>query len=184
MKKIMVVAALVLSGINTVLSQIDVGFGGTLYLAPQYWSKIGVKDDPKFGIGFGALGGIGIAIDQTDKMVFGPHVAVSRWNADYSGKANSATSSVYVEMTELGAGMLAVFDDIYLTAAMGRAVIGSGMTVDGKEIKYEYDGDKYTYYHVGLGYKMDLLMFGLGFVSYSGYARYCNHAEFRVGIGF
>ncbi len=182
MKKLFVVLLLVFCTSN-LLAQIDFAFGGTAYLAPQYWSKVGTKSDPKFGIGLGGLVGIGISIDETEKFVIGPHFAVSRWNADYSDKLNSATSSVYVEMMEMGAGMFIVFDDMYMTAAMGKATIGSGMMVNGEDIKYPYDRSKYNYYHVGFGYKTGLLMFGIGYISYTGYAHYCDHMDFRLGIG-
>ena len=183
MKKLSVMIILVLLGVSTAVSQLQVGFGGELHVGLQVWSKVGAESDPKVGFGLGGIVGVGIAFDSTDKFIIGPVYGMSRWSADYSDKPQSATSSVYVEMSEPGAGFMAIFDDVYITVATGKATIGSGMMVSGKDIKYPYDGDQYTFYQVGLGYKMGIFLVGVGFTSYTGYANYCDHLEIRLGMG-
>lgn len=164
-------------------SQVDFNFGGNVAFEPQYWSKIGSGDDPKFGIGLSGMGGVALAIDSLMRVVVGPRISYSMWSADYSEKDQSATQSVYVNMTDMGLAVSAEFDDMWLQFGTGQSEITSGMMVSGKDIKYPYSGDKYTYYNVELGYKTGIFQLGIGYTSYTGYAQYCNHVGFVIGLG-
>jgi hypothetical protein len=164
-------------------AQIKFAMGGKLAIEPQYWSKVGTSDDPKFGIGLGGTLGVGLAIDSSMKVIVGPRIAYSMWSADYSNKDQSATQSVYANMADVGAGVVADFDDMWLQFGTGTSEITSGMMVDGKDIKYPYDGQRYQYYNVGLGFKSGMFHFGIGYTSYTDYAQYCDHVGFVMGIG-
>jgi hypothetical protein len=158
-------------------------YGGDFYLALQNWSDVGMSSDSKLGFGFGADFGIGVKLDDT-KFLIGPHLAMNRWSADYSDKANSATDTVYVEMYDMGLQFSMLFDDFYLSIGKGTSEISSGFTVNGTDYKYPYDGDTYDYSAVSVGMKMDNFMIGLGAVNYDGYAKYCNRAEIQLGFAF
>ncbi len=164
-------------------AQIQFALGGKLSLEPQYWSKIGTSDDPKLGIGLGGTLGVGLAIDSSMRVLVGPRIAYSAWSADYSDKDQSATASVYANMADVGAGVIADFDDMWLQFGMGKSEITSGMMVGGEDIKYPYDGQTYTYYNVGLGYKTGIFHFGIAYTSYTDYAQYCDHVGFVLGVG-
>lgn len=161
---------------------IKLALGGDLYLSPQIWSDIGAKDDTKFGIGLGMGMGMGIRIDES-KFLIGPHIGLSRWSADYSQKTNSATESVYVEMADVGLQVTVDFGDMFVSFGKGTSEISSGYVVNGKDIKYNYDGNTYPYSSVALGFKSSGFILGFGCTSYSGYAKHCNRAEFLLGLG-
>ncbi len=158
-------------------------FGGDFYLALQNWSDVGMADDSKMGFGFGVNLGFGVRLDDTTFLI-GPHLAMNRWSADYSDKANSATDSVYVEMYDTGLQVSMLFDDLYLSVGKGSSEIASGYIVNGTDYRYAYDGDTYDYSQVSLGMKTNGFMIGLGAVSYDGYAKYCNRAELQLGFAF
>lgn len=158
-------------------------YGGDFYMALQNWSDVGMADDSKFGFGFGASFGIGVRLDDTTFLI-GPHIAMNRWSADYSDKANSATDSVYVEMYDTGLQVTMKFDDLFLSIGKGDSEIASGMIVNGSDIKYPYDGDTYGYSAVSVGFTMDNFLIGLGAVTYDGYAKYCDRAEIQLGLMF
>jgi hypothetical protein len=158
-------------------------YGGDAYIALQNWSDIGTAGDTKMGFGFGGTFGVGAQIDDM-KILIGPHLGFSRWSADYSNKPNSATDSVYVEMADTGLQFTAIFDDIVMAVGKGESTISSGYVVNGRTIKYGYDGNVYPYSTVSIGFKMDMLMFGIGVVNYQGYAKYASRTDFRLGIAF
>ena len=170
------------AGMHSANAQINFGFGGSIALEPQYWSKVGTGDDPKFGVGFAGMAGIGISIDESMKVIVGPRIAYSMWSADYSDKPQSATQSVYVHMQDAGIGVHAEFDDMWLQFGTGTSEITSGMMVGGNDIQYGFSGDQYTYYNVGLGYKSGIFSLGIGFTSYTDYAQYCDHMSFILGL--
>lgn len=157
-------------------------YGGDAYIALQNWADVGMKDDSKMGFGFGGNFGIGMQVDDM-KLLVGPHLGFSRWSADYSSKPNSATDSVYVEMSDTGLQFTAVFDDILMSAGKGSSTISSGYVVNGRTIKYNYDGRSYPYSMVSIGFKMDSFLFSIGSVSYDGLSA-ANRADFRLGIAF
>ena len=161
---------------------VKLAYGGDAYLALQNWSDVGMKDDSKMGFGFGANFGIGMQVDDM-KLLVGPHLGYSRWSADYSNKPNSATDSVYVEMADTGLQFTAVFDDILMSAGKGSSTISSGYVVNGRTIKYNYDGKSYPYSMVSIGFKMDAFLFSIGSVSYDGLSA-ANRTDFRLGIAF
>jgi hypothetical protein len=180
--KMLVFATVVLLSVQTTTAQVNFAFGGNVSVEPQYWSKIGTSDDPKFGIGLGGMVGVGLSIDASMKLLVGPRAAYSMWSADYSNKQYSATQSVYVNMTDMGIGVLADFDDMWIQFGTGSSEISSGMMVSGKDIKYPYDGTQYTYYNVGLGYKTGIFQLGIAYTSYTDYAQYCDHMGFMIGV--
>jgi hypothetical protein len=182
MKHRVLLAALLFSAFPAT-AQIELAVGGNLTVEPQYWSKVGTSDDPKFGIGLGGTLGVGIAIDSSMKFIVGPRIAYSAWSADYSDKDQSATASVYANMADVGAGVVADFDDMWIQFGTGKSEITSGMMVGGEDIKYPYDGQTYTYYNVGLGFKSGIFQFGIGYTSYTDYAQACDHVGFMMGVG-
>lgn len=157
--------------------------GGELYIALQNWPDVGAPSDTKMGFGFGGGLGLGLHIDEM-KFLVGPHFAMNRWSADYSNKPNSATDSIYVEMADAGMQVSMEFDDILISLGKGTSEITSGMIVNGSDIRYSYSGNRYNYSAVSIGMKFDSLMFSIGSVSYEGFARYCNRADFRLGVVF
>ncbi|MCM2334682.1 MAG: hypothetical protein NDI82_12140, partial [Anaeromyxobacteraceae bacterium] len=160
---------------------ISLAFGGDVYVGFQNWSRVGTSDDAKLGFGLGGALLMGIRIDDM-RVLVGPHFGFSRWSADYSNKAQSATDSVYVEMKDTGLLFKAHFEDVFLQLGGGSSTIGSGMMVGGQDIKYPYDGDRYPYRLVGLGAQWDLGVVGINAVSYSGYAKYSNRFEVFFGL--
>lgn len=158
-------------------------YGGDAYLALQNWSKVGMADDSKMGFGFGGSIGIGAQVDDM-KILIGPHLGYSRWSADYSHKPNSATDSVYVEMADTGLQFTAIFDDIVMAVGKGNSTISSGYIVNGRDIRYNYDGKSYPYSTVSIGFKMDMFLFSIGVVNYEGYARDASRTDFRLGMMF
>jgi len=162
---------------------VRLAYGGDAYLALQNWPKIGMASDPKMGFGFGVNIGIGAQIDDM-KILVGPHLGYSRWSADYSNKPNSATDSVYVEMADTGLQFTAIFDDIVMAVGKGNSTISSGYIVNGRDIRYNYDGNSYPYSTVSIGFKMDMFLFSIGVVNYQGYAKDASRADFRLGVVF
>jgi hypothetical protein len=164
-------------------SGISFALGGDLYLALENWSRVGTSGDSKMGVGFGGMIGAGLRIDEM-KVIVGPHASYNRWSADYSQKAQSATDSVYVTMSDTGVEFKAHFDDLFIQLGTGSSKIGSGMIVSGKDIQYPYSGEGYTYKSVGIGGKFDAIMLAVNATSYSGYAQYANRIEFILGLAF
>lgn len=162
---------------------VKLAYGGDAYFALQNWSKVGMADDSKMGFGFGGSIGIGAQVDDM-KILIGPHLGFSRWSADYSNKPNSATDSVYVEMADAGLQFTAIFDDIVMAVGKGSSTISSGYIVNGRDIRYNYDGDSYPYSTVSIGFKMDMFLFSIGVVNYEGYARDASRTDFRLGLAF
>ncbi|MFA6120441.1 MAG: hypothetical protein WCT35_01525 [Sideroxydans sp.] len=158
-------------------------YGGDAYLALQNWSKVGMADDSKMGFGFGGSIGVGMQVDDM-KILIGPQLAFSRWSADYSNKPNSATDSVYIEMADAGLQFTAIFDDIVMAVGKGNSTISSGYIVNGRDIRYNYDGKSYPYSTVSIGFKMDMFMFSVGVVNYEGYVQDASRTDFRLGVAF
>lgn len=158
-------------------------FGGSVYLALENWSRVGDSGDSKMGFGFGGEFGLGAKIDEM-KVLVGPHISFNRWSADYSHKYQSATDSVYVEMMDFGLMLMSDFGDMYLNIGAGKSEISSGMIVSGKDIKYGYSGENYSYTHFSIGTNWDRMLLGVGVVNYSGYAKYADRVEFILGYGF
>ncbi|MBA7503907.1 hypothetical protein ES706_02530 [subsurface metagenome] len=203
---LVVMALLLLSGSSVLLaaeaekapvkqSGVKFALGLDAYIAPQWWSKIGDPDDPKFGLGFGGTLGVGIKIDDW-KFIVGPHVGFSRWQANYSNKPYSVTESVHQEMMDVGVEFIVDFGDMFCSCGLGTSEITSGMMVQGTDIKYPYSGDKYAYTNVAVGFKSGALAFSLGYVSYgkqvfdrnegqdpyTGMGEFCDRIELRLGL--
>jgi len=162
---------------------IKFAYGGDAYFALQNWSKVGMADDSKMGFGFGGSIGVGAQVDDM-KILIGPHLGYSRWSADYSHKPNSATDSVYVEMADVGLQFTAIFDDIVMAVGKGNSTISSGYIVNGRDIRYNYDGQSYPYSTVSIGFKMDMFLLSIGVVNYQGYAKDASRTDFRLGVMF
>lgn len=158
-------------------------FGGSVYFALENWSRVGDSGDSKMGFGFGGEFGLGAKIDEM-KVLVGPHLSLNRWSADYSQKYQSVTDSVYVEMMDLGLMLMTDFGDMYLNIGAGKSTISSGMIVGGRDIKYGYSGESYSYTHFSIGTNWDRTLLGVGVVNYSGYAKYADRVEFILGYGF
>lgn len=158
-------------------------FGGQLFLALQNWSRVGDKSDSKMGMGIGGSLGIGYQFDDM-KFLIGPQFWYNSWEADYSQKSQSATDSVYVKMSDVGMALMTYFDDFFLEIGAGKSTISSAMVVNGQEIAYSYDGKQFNYTSVSLGMKYELFMFGIGMKNYDGLAKYADHFNFMIGLGF
>lgn len=158
-------------------------FGGQLFLALQNWSRVGDKSDSKMGMGIGGSLGIGYQFDDM-KFLIGPQFWYNSWEADYSQKSQSATDSVYVKMSDVGMALMTYFDEFFLEIGAGKSTISSAMVVNGQEIAYSYDGDQFNYTSVSLGMKYELFMFGIGMKNYDGLAKYADHFNFMIGLGF
>lgn len=158
-------------------------FGGHGVLAFQNWSRVGMKSDSKIGYGMGGSLGIGYHFGDT-KFLVGPQLWYNKWQQNYSTKSQSATSSVYVAMSDAGLAFMADFDDVFIEIGGGSAGIKSAMTVNGKEIAYAYDGESFSYTALNLGVKMKPFLVGIGLKNYSGLAKYANHINFMFGLGF
>ena len=117
------------------------------------------------------------------KILVGPHLAYSRWSADYSNKPNSATDSVYVEMADAGLQFTAIFDDIFMALVKGESTISHAYVINGVDYKYSVDGKSYPYSMVSIGFKMDMFLFSIGSVSYDGLSA-ANRTDFRLGVMF
>jgi len=157
--------------------------GGHIFMALQNWSRVGATDDSKIGYGLGGTVGLGYRFDDS-RFLVGPQFWYNKWEQNYSKKSQSITSSVYVAMKDVGFALLADFDDVFLEIGGGSSGISSAMTVNGQEIAYAYSGDSYTYTAVNLGLKMNPFVLGIGLKNYSGYAKYANHFNFMLGLGF
>jgi hypothetical protein len=158
-------------------------FGGNLLLAIENWSHVGADSDSKIGFGLGGTIGIGYQFGDM-KILVGPDLWYNRWTQNYSNKSQSATSSVYVALSDAGVALTTYFDDFFLALGTGSANISSGMTVNGKEIAYAYDGTSYNYTTVSLGMKMNAFLLGLTFRNYSDLASNANHVGIMFGLGF
>ncbi len=159
--------------------------GGNMFISLQYWEKIGMKNDPKIGLGLSGTMGVGIMVDTTVRVIVGPHIAYNMWEANYANKPQSYTQTVYTYMMDAGPGVVVNFYDTgtSIQIATGKSQISSGMILkDGRNVKYPYNRNFYTFYYVALGFKTKIFEFGLGYTSYSGYAKYCNRLEFLFGI--
>lgn len=157
--------------------------GGLAYFGLQNWSRVGSTGDSKMGFGFGGDLLAGAKIDETLKVYAGPHIGLNRWSADYSGKAYSATDSVYVNMNDMGVVMLMDFNDTYFHLGAGSSTISSAMVVGGKEIEYNYSGRSYDYKSFGIGIRYESMLLGLSGVQYDGFASAADRVEFNFGWG-
>ncbi|OFZ21483.1 MAG: hypothetical protein A2X94_08215 [Bdellovibrionales bacterium GWB1_55_8] len=157
--------------------------GGQIFLSIQNWSKVGMAGDAKLGIGVGGSLGLGFRLGDM-KVTVGPALWTNSWSADYSSKAQSATSRVYVTMNDAGISLVSYLDDMFIELGTGNSTIKSGMMVSGEDIPYPYDGTSYSYKCFGIGFKNESFLVGLGIKNYDGYAKAANHANFMIGLGF
>lgn len=161
---------------------------GNLYIAPENWSKVGMSDDSKFGLGLGCMIGLGLKIDDMVVGV-GPHIGINRWEADYSKKAQSATSSVFYELTDTG--IEGVFSMMFGKSKMaiilgkGKTNISSGYVVNGQTIPYP-DTDKKTenYTNVGIAFYLGKFQIAPNYVRYTGVIKDAERLEIRLGFAF
>jgi hypothetical protein len=160
----------------------ELAFGGDAYLSLENWSNVGAQDDSKMGIGIAGDLGIGIKMDDM-KILVGPHLGYNSWTQDYSNKAHSVTSSVYVSMMDTGMVLIADMDDFVMKLGVGSSTLGMGYTVGNQTYKYPTSGTTYGYKYVGFGFNMKPLIFGIGFTTYSE-LKAANRCEFSIGVGF
>jgi hypothetical protein len=161
----------------------DVKFAGNFYLAPQYWSKIGVSDDPKFGIGLGGMIGLGLVMDDM-VLAVGPHFGYNMWSADYSEKKNSATKSVNINMEDVGAELSLVTGDVGVFLGTGSSKMEAYlMTTSDQRLDYPSNGKSYSYATVGFTFDSSPFAIGVAYVSYGGEAKDASRMEFRLGLG-
>lgn len=163
-------------------------FGANLYLSPQAWPNIGQDDDPKFGVGFGGMLGVGWQWDEL-VMLFGPHISYQMWTADYSQKPNSATQSVTIGMADVGVEAIFHFDkSMGFWMGAGSSTMDASMLLDNGDTFYYpgLDGEQFGYLSAGVTFKVGrLLRFGLGVTQYNeDAARDANRVEFRLGFGY
>jgi len=157
--------------------------GGQVFVALQNWTRVGTSSDPKMGFGIGGTLGVGYQFSDM-KFFIGPEIWYNKWSADYSQKSQSITDSVYVAMNDVGLSLVTFFDDFFLEISAGNSTLSSAMIVYGTEIPYNFDATKYTYTSVSLGMKIDFIIFGIGVKNYGGYAKYADHINLMLGLGF
>ncbi len=155
--------------------------GGALTIGLQNWSRVGSGDDSKMGFGLGGDFLIGTQIDETTKLLVGPHFSFNQWSADYSNKPNSVTDRVYVNMNDMGLNLWFDFGDMFLILGTGSSQLESAMVVNGVEIPYNFSGTEYGYKSFSLGFRSNSLFFSIGGVQYDGYAKYADRVEFNLG---
>jgi hypothetical protein len=161
---------------------------GNLYVAPENWSKVGDANDSKFGVGLGGMIGLGLKIDD---LVFGvgPHMGINRWEANYSNKSVSATTSVYYELVDtgiegvfymkMGKSKFAIF------LGKGETEISGGYVVNGQTIMYpDTNKAKESYNNVGIGFYIGKILISPSYVTYTGVAKAAERLEIRIGLAF
>ena len=163
-------------------------FGYNLYVSPQAWPNIGEDDDPKFGLGFGGMIGLGWRWAELVLMV-GPHIGYSMWTADYSQKPMSATDRVNIGMADAGLEATFHFDEkMGFWAGAGTSTMDASMVLDNGDTFYYpgLDGEQFSYLSAGLTFKFGRIgRFGFGVTQYPDKAaRDANRVEFRLGIGY
>ncbi len=169
-------------------SSIKLKIVGNLYVAPENWSKVGDGKDSKFGVGLGGMVGLGLRIDD---LVFGvgPHMGINRWEANYSQKSQSATSSVYYELVDTGVEgdfyMMMGKSKLSIILGKGETEISGGYVVDGKTIMYpDTNKAKESYNNVGIGFYLGKIQISPTYVSYTGVAKAAERLEIRIGLAF
>ena len=169
-------------------STIKLKIVGNLYVAPENWSKVGDGKDSKIGYGLGGMVGIGLKIDDLVVGV-GPHMGINRWEADYSTKTNSATSSVYYELVDTG--IEGVFymnmgkSKFAIILGTGETEISGGYVVNGQTIMYpDTNKAKESYKNVGIGFYFGKVQISPTYVTYTGVAKAAERLEIRIGIAF
>jgi hypothetical protein len=169
-------------------SSIKLKIVGNLYVALENWSKVGDGKDAKIGYGLGGMVGIGLKIDDLVIGV-GPHMGINRWDADYSSKTNSATSSVYYELMDTG--IEGVFymnmgkSKCAIIMGAGETEINGGYVVNGQTIMYPNTNKaKESYKNVGIGFYFGKVQISPTYVTYTGVAKAAERLEIRIGIAF
>lgn len=175
MRMLAAVSLLMLCGGQALSAQIV--FGGEVHLGLQNWTSAGGGGDSKLGIGAGGLLGIGFQVDSSNKLIIGPGLDLSAWSSSESG------TTAYIEMTDIGAGALARFGNLVLTAGSGISTITAGVRANGHDTRYTYSGDQVNFYQVGIAYRLKPFLIGLSSTSYTGIGKDCGHVDIRVGFG-
>lgn len=161
---------------------------GNLYIAPENWSKVGMSDDSKIGLGLGGMLGLGLKIDDMIIGV-GPHIGINRWEANYSKKAQSATSSVFYELMDTGIEGVFVMNfgksKMAIILGKGKTDISSGYVVGGQTIPYpETDNKTEDYTNVGIAFYLGKIQIAPNYVSYTGVIKDAERLEIRLGFAF
>ncbi|HEX7938192.1 MAG TPA: hypothetical protein VF483_04320 [Gemmatimonadaceae bacterium] len=188
---VLVMVAIALGGAEPIRAQqqkadsgVRLGLAGNLYIAPEIWPDIGAKDDQKVGVGFGAMLGVALQIDNT-RLGIGPHFGYNLWTADYSHKPNTATKSVSFGMQDAGLEMGLTMDNMIVMLGTGTSTMDALMTLDnGSDYRYPgLDKEKFGYNTVGVGFVNGRFVLSLVYTSYRGGAKDASHMGFRLGFG-
>jgi len=161
-------------------SGVSFGLHGGLGANLEIWDQLQGNPDSKIGFGLTGDLAMGIAIDNDMYVGVGPLFAGSFWSE--SKKVDGVSTSMSMNVVDVGGNLFFGFDDMYITMGAGSASVSTTVTV-GSDSKTVDMPENASFRRVGLGWS-DGLSFGIAYTSYADWAKDLSRFEINVGFRF